>query len=205
MGERIFSAPPTLSLDVPYRAGAVRCEVWLAPNLGPEDSGFGAIADIGPRAPVRGFPVLKAAVSATTHGYENLFAWVQTVAHLGRDGRVEDWSPDVLPSLLDRDVPFACIGYCPTFYDAPFWPKRPRLHWRADLFLCPMAIRRPAKEEIRPIAGFRWGFRIPRPGAEPQLLPLEPVGPEAWAESLARLREHYPRWRFGEWASRTPR
>ena len=90
-------------------------------------------------------------------------------------------------------------GYLPTFWDAPFWPDRPQLHWRADLFLCPIVVRRPSEEEIVPIAGFRWGFTIASNGGEPKSLPLEVVGREAWSESLPRLKFWFPSWRFAEW------
>jgi hypothetical protein len=101
--------------------------------------------------------------------------------------------------LRDRGVPFAVMGYLPAFFDASFWPDRPRIFWRADLFLCPITIRRPSEEEVTPVAGFRWGFKIEQAGEAPELLPLETVGEGAWNESLPNLRFWFPSWRFGSW------
>jgi hypothetical protein len=181
-----------------YRGGKVRVSIRYGANLGPEDSGFGIIRDVGLDPRVRGLPVLKAEVESTRSGCENVFGWIQGIAHLTPAGTLEDRSPDSIPALRDRGVPFLSIGYQPTLYDAPFWPDRPRLHWRADLFLCPTVVRRPSEEAIEPLVGFRWDFRIPSTGSDPQLLPLEGVGPEVWTEAVPRLRFWCPSWRFAD-------
>jgi hypothetical protein len=198
MHERCFTEEPTVVRDADWRGRKLRVSMWYGANTGPEDSGFGVIRDIGMDPRVKGFPVLKAEVDSSAFGYENEFGWIQWIVHLGPDGSVEDWSPDSIPALRDRGIPFVCMGYEPTFYDAPFWPDRPKLHWRADLFLCPIVVRRPSEEEIEPLVGLRWGFRIRAVGAEPEILPLEEVGLQAWAESLPRLRFWFPSWRFAE-------
>ncbi len=199
MHEPCFSDQPALVRELDHEGRKVRISIWYGANTGPDDTGFGIIRDVGLDPRVRGFPVLKAAVDSSGHGYANVFGWIQVISHLGRDGSIEDWSPDPFPMMRDRGVPFMLAGYLPTFFDAPFWADRPQLHWRADLFLCPIVVRRPSEEAIEPLGGFRWGFQIPSQGAEPALLPLEEVGHGAWAESLPRLRFWFPSWRFAEW------
>ena len=154
---------------------------------------------MGPDLRAQGFPVLKACVESTRNGYENVLGWIQVVAHLAPDGSVEDWSHDALPALRDRGVPFVTMAYEPTFFDAPFWPERPRIDWRADLFLCPVVIRHPFDEPIRPLTGVRWGFTIPHDGGDPRLRPLEQSTSDHWSESLPRLRSCFPDWKFSEW------
>ena len=199
MHEPCFSEPPTLVRELRLDNAKTRLSVWYGTNTGPEDTGFGIIRDIGLDPRVRGFPVFKAELESSAFGYANWFGWVQVVAHLREDGSVEDWSPDPFPMMRDRGVPFSVFGYLPTLYDAPFWPERPRLHWQADTFLCTLVIRKPSEEDIVPMAGFRWGFRIAKDGGDPELLPLESIGGAAWEETLPRLRFWFPSWRFAEW------
>ena len=206
MHEPFFSKEPSLVRELDHDGLGVRVSVWYAPNSGPEASGFDIIRDIGMDPRVRGFPVLKAEVDSSGHGYANVYGWIQGIAHLRADGSVEDWSPDSIPALRDRGVPFCVLSYHPTFYDAPFWPERPQIYWRADLFLCPIVVRRPSEEDIVPLIGVRWGFKINQSGGEPELLPLEVVGSAAWGEALPRLKFWFPSWRFSEWPvePRTP-
>lgn len=199
MHEPCFSEQPVLTHELLYEGKTLRVSLWYGVNTGPEETGFGILRSVGLDPGVRGFPVLKAVVESSGHGYANEFGWIQVVAHLRSDGSIEDWSPDPIPMMRDRGVPFAIAGYLPTFFDAPFWLDRPQLHWRADLFLCPLVFGRPSEEEIVPLAGFRWGFRIGSDGGEPELLPLETVGREAWTESLPRLNFTFPGWRFSAW------
>ena len=206
MHEPFFSKAPSLVRELDHDGRRVRVSVWYAPNSGPEASGFDIIRDIGMDPRVRGFPVLKAEVDSSGHGYANFYGWIQGIAHLHADGSVEDWSPDSIPALRNRGVPFCFLSYHPTYYDAPFWPERSQIHWRADLFLCPVVVRRPSQEDIVPLIGVRWGFKIRQSGDEPELLPLEVVGSAAWSETLPRLKFWFPSWRFAEWPvePRTP-
>jgi hypothetical protein len=201
MHEPCFSSQPTLVRELDHEGRKVRVSVWYGANTGPEDTGFGIIRDIGLDPRVRVFPVLKAVVDSSAFGYANQFGWIQVITHLRPDGSIEDWSPDPMPMMRDRGVPFTLAGYLPTFYDAPFWPNRRQLYWRADLFLCPLVVRRPSEEDVAPLAGFRWGFRIAAGGGEPELLPLETAGREAWSDSLPRLKFSFPSWRFAEWSA----
>lgn len=198
MHEPFFSTEPSLSREFAWGQNQVKVAIWYASNSGPGESGFRAIRDIGLDVGVRKFPVFKAQLESSGFGYENRFGWIQIVVHLREDGSIEDWSPDPFPVMRDRGIPFSEFGYLPSLYDAPFWPERPKLHWRADTFLCPLPTRKTSEEEILPIAGFRWGFKIPRTGDEPVLLPLEVVGREAWIESLPHLRFWFPSWRFSD-------
>lgn len=199
MHEPCFSNEPKLVKELEHDGRKIRVSVWYGTNTGPGDTGFEIIQDIGLDPRVRGFPVLKAQVESSGHGYANVYGWIQGIAHLDPDGSVEDWSPDSVPALRDRGVPFCVLGYHPTFWDAPFWPDRPQLHWRADAFLCPIVVRRPSEEDIVPLAGFRWGFKIASNGGDPELLPLEEVGIDAWTDAVPRLRFWFPSWRFGDW------
>jgi hypothetical protein len=195
--ERCFDSRATLVEKFEHDGVEGVVNVWYGANTSPIDTGFAAIRDIGAGPQVRGFPVIKAEVKTSGHGYANVYGWIQVISHLRSDGSVEDWSPDSIPALRDRGVPFCVLGYHPTFWDAPFWPGRPRLHWRAELFLCPMVVRRPTEEEVVSVAGVRWGFTIAREGADPKLLPVESVGGDAWRDAAPRLRDWFPGWRFG--------
>ena len=199
MHEPCFTKEPSLVRNLNHDGTKIRVSVWYGVNTGPEDTGFGIIRHIGLDPRVRGFPVLKVEVDSSGRGYANIYGWIQGIAQLDIDGTVQDWGPDSIPAMRDRGVPFCNFGYHSTFYDAPFWPERPRIHWRADLFLCPIVVRRPSEEDIVPITGFRWGFKITTDGGEPELLPLQSIGREAWSVALPRLKFRFPSWRFAEW------
>ncbi len=200
MHEPCFPETPSLVQEIDHAGTRIRVAVWCGTTSGPGDTGFGIIRDIGLDPGVRGFPVLKAEVDSTGCGYANIYGWLQVIAHINADGSVGDWGPDSLPALRDRGVPFCSVAYHPTFYDAPFWPERPQIHWRADLFLCPIVVRRPSEEDIVPVAGFRWGFKIAQSRGEPELLPLKTLGARERGESLPRLKFQFPSWRFGVWS-----
>lgn len=199
MHEPCFPKDPTLVRELKCEDRTIRVSVWYGVNTGPEDTGFGIISRIGLDPRVRGFPVLKAQVESTGYGYANQFGWIQVVARPRKDGSIEDGGPDSMPMMRDRGVPFIEVGYLPTFWDAPFWPDRPRIHWRADLFLCPIVVRRPSEEDIVPLAGLRWGFKIATEGGEPEPLPLETIDRKTWNEWLPHLKFWFPSWRFGDW------
>jgi len=194
-----FSRTPNLVLKFARRGLSGTVRVWYRPSSGPREAGFGAIPDIGLDRGVRRFPIVKAEVRSGGRGYENLFGWIQVVAHLDHKGRIRNFDPDVFPMMAGQAVPYALFGFLPTLYDAPYWPERPRIHWRADSYLCSMVVRKPSREPIDPIAGFRWGFKIALPGGDPELLPLEVVGAREWSEASGLLRTAFPTWRFGSW------
>ncbi len=198
MREPCFAERADRVLSFPLEGRTATVRAWYGTNTGPQDTGFGAVRRVGNDPRVRGFPVLRAEVEADGRGYENLFGWLQYVLHLAPDGALEDWSPDPLPMFRDRGIPFGSVGYLPTFFDAPFWPERPRLHWVAELFLCPIRVGRPAEEPIDPVLGLRWGFRIREHGGEPERLPLERLGTAAWADARPRLEFWFPGWRFSD-------
>jgi hypothetical protein len=199
MHEASLPKEPSDAREVEWRGRKVRVLIWYGVNIGPEDTGFNIIPDLGRDPSVRGFPVIKAAAVSSGYGYENNLGWIQVVAHLDDGGSILDWSHDSFPALRDRGVPFVVFGYNPTFFDAPFWPERPKIRWRADLFLCPLVVRRRSEEAIFPLTGFRWGFEIASEGDAPRVSPLVAIGHEAWGESLPRLRFAFPGWRFAEW------
>jgi hypothetical protein len=197
MHERFFTSEPTRTLKAEHEGATVTASIWYAANSGPEESGFRAVPHVGHNPPVKGFPVMKVTLESSGHGYENNWGWLQLVEHIRPDRSVEDWSPDPFPMVRDRGIPFVTFGYLPTFYDAPFWPERPAIHWQADVFLAPI-VREPTDEHIRPVLGFRWGFRIGNAGTEPELIPLEVLGADAWLNHLPHLRSWFPDWRFAE-------
>lgn len=201
--ERFFGRRTQRVVTVRCGAHAFRVSVWYGTNSGPGESGFTSVPHVGWDPGVAGFPVIKATVSSTARGYANQPGWVQIVRHLGAGVPDDEASPDPMPMMRDRGVPFPYAGYLPTFYDAPFWRERPRVHWQADLYLCPV-VRVPSREAIAPVFGVRWGFRIPRAGADPEVRPLAGIGPRDWAWSLPWLECWFPGWRFARWRAPAP-
>lgn len=162
----------------------------------PTDSGFPALEgwSRATRAGV-GFPTIKCEVQGEKPGYWNLFGWIQWVTQdfPGKRSRVA--LVDRLPAVLDRDVPFASMGYAPTFFDAPAYNSLPAVNWRADLFLCTLpAMSR--REPVIPLAGFKWGYRIDTQGGAPVSYPLEPANQSEWHETRLEVAKRHPRWNF---------
>ncbi len=178
-------------LDDPSRAG------WAAV--------FGTAETTVPQETVpasTGFPTITARVEAESSGYENWLGWIQMVNERTPDGREIRADHDPIWFLQGRDVPYAAVGYAPTFFDAPTRPERRPVLWEADLFLCTVPSLRDGLDAstaaVEPLAGARWGFRIDRDGEAPAPIGLRPAGNWAWASWVPALRKSFPRWRFAD-------
>lgn len=206
MRERSFAAEPTSTIrfDRLDRRGVVR--VFYGVTSRPSDSGFRALRGWSRerRAGV-GFPTIKCEVESRRPGYWNSLGWIQWVTQEFRGDRATVRLVDRFPSLLDRDLPFAVMGYAPAFFDAPAFNSLPAVDFRATLFLTTVPILT-RSEPIVPLVGVRWGYRIDVHGGTPDPHPLEPATPRDWREVRAELRKRHRRWTFaGVYRSPAPR
>lgn len=196
MQEASFSS--RLVVTVPFsaydRRGTVQCYYGTTPRAA--DRGFPALSgwNTARRAGV-GFPTIKCELESDRPGYWSMFGWIQWVTQDFPDRRRAVRLVDRPPAFLDRDLPFATMGYTPTFFDAPAYLSLPAIEFRASLFLCtlPMMSRR---EHVAPLAGFNWGYRISRTGEAPTPYPLELASEGDWARVRSQLSQRHPRWRF---------
>jgi hypothetical protein len=96
-------------------------------------------------------------------------------------------------------VPWVVYGNLPSIYDAPCLNlgDNAELTWIADTFLTTVPLRSRA-EEVRWLAGFRWGYREydPASGKPVELLPLQVTGGRAWNDQLDFLRRAFGSWTF---------
>jgi len=166
MRERSFAAEPTSTIrfDRLDRRGVVR--VFYGVTSRPSDSGFRALRGWSRerRAGV-GFPTIKCEVESRRPGYWNSLGWIQWVTQEFRGDRATVRLVDRFPSLLDRDLPFAVMGYAPAFFDAPAFNSLPAVDFRATLFLTTVPILT-RSEPIVPLVGednIIWGADYPHP------------------------------------------
>jgi hypothetical protein len=196
MREASFPGRPAATVRFTGRGRSGRVVVRYGVTARPAASGFPALAGWSrvARAGV-GFPTIKCEVESDRPGYWAILGWVQWVAQEFGDGRDAVGLVDRVPALLDRDVPFAVLGYAPTFFDAPAFLSRPAVDWRATAFLTtlPTMSRR---EPVAPLVGFRWGYRIRRDGGRPVPYPLEAASAPDWRRVRGELVRLHPAWRF---------
>jgi len=183
-----------LRFNAHSRTGRVRCYYGITPRA--VDSGFPALSGWAKerRAGV-GFPTIKCEVEGERPGYWNNFGWIQWVTQDFDDGRKPFRVVDRVPAFLDRDLPFATLGYAPNFFDAPAYLSLPAVDFRASLFLCtlPTMSRR---EAIAPLAGFTWGYRIARKGTRPIAHPLKLATKADWQRVRSELKMRHRNWKF---------
>ena len=176
------------------RSGVVRCYYGVTP--GPAESGFPALRGWAKasRAAV-GFPTIKCEVESDRPGYWSIFGWIQWVTQDFSRKRKAVRLVDRLPAFLDRDLPFATMGYAPAFFDAPAYLSLPAIDFQATLFLCtlPMMSHR---EAISPLAGFNWGYRIAKRGDAPTSYPLETASNGDWRRVRTEVARLHTKWRF---------
>jgi len=137
------------------------------------------------------FPVVHASVSYPAEGYCATMGWIQLV-YYGEETEDREVVVDLTPQHADSNTPYAFWGFCPQFFDAPSTPQA-GIRWVAEAFLAtsPDALM---TKTVLPVCGFRWGYATTR--NPPDLLPLKPIGAEAWESTRALLTERYPSWEF---------
>ncbi len=196
MKEASFASKPTRVVRFRGygRAGTVRCYYGTTPTAAA--SGFPALQGWAKarRAGVA-FPTIKCEVESDRPGYWSNLGWIQWVTQDFPGKRRSVRLVDRAPAFLDRDFPFATLGYAPSFFDAPAYLSLPAIEFRATLFLCtlPMMSRR---EAIAPLVGFKWGYEISPQGSLPTSYPLEPAMQGDWLAVRSQLSERHPQWRF---------
>jgi hypothetical protein len=139
-----------------------------------------------------GFPVVRASVSYPAEGYVATMGWIQLVRYGGGKPEDETIEVDLTPQHSDAGTPYCYWGFAPSFFDAPSTPQE-GIRWVAEAFLAtsPDALM---SKTVQPVCGFRWGYATIR--KPPELLPIEPIGAEAWMSARTVLTEHYPAWEF---------
>ena len=194
------SFPSVPSLETRFnrlgRAGIVH--VYCGMTTQPSDSGFSALSAFAgvSRAGV-GFPAIKCVVESHRPGYWSELGWIQWAKEDYSDKRKPLRVVDRLPAYLDRDIPFATMGYAPTFFDAPAQMSLSPMEFRATLFLCtvPLLSR---DEAIAPLAGFTWGYSIVKSGDLPSSCPLKRASKRDWLLVREEVGKRHPAWRFAE-------
>lgn len=198
----------TASIPFTLHGRTGRIAVKYGVTEDPVAAGFDIVPDLGfDTALCRGYPTIHAVIEQYRgSGYRTLCGWIQVVTGrryhtLDDDAGPADLSTDVdrLPAMADLDLPFAGFGILPELFDAPCrnLGGHQRLHWTADSFLTTVPMRS-RSEEIRRLAGFRWGYTEYAPSARRPVspLPLAVTGPDAWNDLLPFLRHACGRWRF---------
>jgi hypothetical protein len=175
------------------RSGTVR--VFYGVTRHGKDSGFTALKGFKSDRAGQGFPAIKCEVRCHEPGYWSVLGWIQWVTQDFGENQPQVELVDRFPSMLDRDLPFACAGYAPTFFDAPAYNSLPKVDWRASLFLCtlPMLSRR---ESIVPLVGYQWGYRIEHSRGEVIPYPLRPAAAPEWTRVRVKLVERHAQWTF---------
>ena len=196
MREASFSTTPTAQVRF-HRAGrAGRVRAYYGITRRPAQSGFSALVGWKEEKQAGvGFPTIKCLVESARPGYWSNLGWIQWVTqeHPGRRPAVR--LVDTAPAFFRTGLPFASLGYCPSFFDAPAYNSLPAVDWRASLFLCTMPMLRKS-EPIVPLAGFRWGYRITPPGTKPRPYPLEMTRAVDWTSLRRELLRACPDWTF---------
>jgi hypothetical protein len=205
----LFDGPPLL--ESTYAGGARRGRVTVSmapiPDAGAAgwDAVFGADGTRGTSDSLEsraGFPALLARVEPEGHGYQNCLGWIQFVNERHPKGASVSSEHDPIWFLRGKEVPYGAVGYAPTFFDAPTRPARRAVLWEADLFLCTVPsvspVDRRPDSPLEPLAGVRWGFRIPADGEAPQPIAPRWTGDWAWASWVPVLRKAFPTWRFAD-------
>lgn len=154
-----------------------------------------------------GYPCIHAIIDQYAgSGYRALCGWIQVITDDWYDDTAEIAQPvdhavsmDVAPALASLDLPYACVGILPQFFDAPCKniAQHARLVWVADTFLTTVPLRS-REEPIRCLAGFRWGYveyaqHLNRPV---EIFSLQVTDILMWVHHLPFLRQQFPDWRF---------
>jgi hypothetical protein len=146
---------------------------------------------------VRGFPVMQASVEYPAEGYAADMGWLQVVRYEVRDPGEEGTVTvfDTPPQLAETGTPYAAFGIRPTFFDAPSIEGLREVNWGADTFLVytPDAV---LSRVLRPICGFRWGFRLHEGKVFLDLVSVADAG--NWERNLPDLRGRFSSWTFEE-------
>ena len=172
--------------------------VTVSRNHGVLSSGFTAIDERFTDSMVKGFPVMKAAVSFQGAGYEAMFGWLQVISHDYERGE-EEFSVDIADQFREFMNPFCYYGYKPTLYDAPRHVAPGLKVWKAYTFLCPLFLS--GQERIRdivPVAGFTWGYMLEGKSVSSILPPLS-ASPDEWATVRGNVSGSYREWSFNDW------
>ncbi|MBN1933867.1 MAG: hypothetical protein JW934_04335 [Anaerolineae bacterium] len=198
--------PTTIPFTLKDRSGQVT--VRYGANTDPVKAGFDALPAFAlDLKETLGYPCVHAIIEQYAgSGYRALCGWIQIVRDDWYDDVTEDAPPvkhaisiDLAPALASLNLPYACMGILPQFFDAPCKniAQHAKLVWVADTFLTTVPIRS-RQEPIRCLLGFQWGYieyakHLNRPV---EILPLQVSDTRAWAHHLAFLRQHFPDWRF---------
>jgi len=184
-----------MNLEIPFRMrgrdGVIRVEYGV--NEEAERWGYHLLGLPYDHGISEGFPVVHATVEYEGEGYGAVMAWIQIVRYrIGGGGDDETVEVDKPPQLADTNAPHCYWGPNPSFFDAPS-TTRENTAWTADAFITasPDAVM---GKIVRPVCGFRWGYKVT--GGKPEPLPLVGIPSGAWASAKNTLEERFPEWEF---------
>jgi hypothetical protein len=198
---------PSAVIPFQLRGCDGRIAVYYGVNTDPVKAGFDFLAGLNFDVDLcRGYPVVHARIEDYSgSGYRTICGWIQLVTRKDQDSTdpaqartTTSVSIDVAPAFQELNLPFACFGNLPQFFDAPCLNlgDSARLVWTADAFLTTTPLRSP-DDPIECLAGFRWGYiETNVPDQAPVILPLEVIGADAWNEHLPFLKKEFPTWTF---------
>ncbi|MDG6983769.1 MAG: hypothetical protein JRN28_04390 [Nitrososphaerota archaeon] len=188
-------SPKTPSM--PFMLGPYKGEatVRYSANRGVEDSGFTAIGREFTDEMVKGFPVMRAAVTFSGKGHEAMFGWAQAVSHIHGDGVEKRFTVDLAPSVQGNDFPCCAVGYKPSTFDAPCNRPRTDMAWRAYTFLFRFISqpRRESSRRVYPIVGFMRGYVLSDRGKKVAVTELREMGASEWERIFPRCLRKLPR------------
>lgn len=178
----------TSRLTMPFTARGGVGEVHAVIEKPDDNTTVGRVADAW------GFPVCRANVEFSLHGYDGFLGWVQLVGTRTETSGEYSFEIDPLEVFAGIDTPFAFYGLTPVLFDAPYRRDRSqRLNWIAHSFLC-FAPSRPMEREVQAVTGFSWGFISS--ADEVITVPLEGLRPGDWSKHLRTLSGSFPSWAF---------
>jgi hypothetical protein len=203
----VYQAQPT-TIPFTLKDYPGRVTVHYGANTDPVKAGFDALDGLTlGLAATLGYPCLHAIIEQYAgSGYRTVCGWIQIVTDDWYADLTEDADPvqhavsiDVAPALASLDLPYACMGNLPQFFDAPCQniSHYAKLVWVADTFLTTVPMRS-RQEPVHCLLGFRWGYveyakHLNRPI---EILPLQVSDGQPWTHHLPFLRQRFPGWRF---------
>lgn len=146
-------------------------------NEEPERWGYDLLGLPYPHGVAEAFPVVRASVEYEGEGYGAVMAWIQIIRCRIADGE-EQIEVDKPPQLRDANMPHCSWGPNPSFFDAPSMAYDDAV----------------MSKIVRPICGFRWGYKLT--GGKPEPHPLAETPTEAWPSAREFLAKRYAEWKF---------
>lgn len=194
------------TITVPFTAYGKRgfIEATCEENPGPEVSGFTLLKDAVnfDVELCKGYPMFRARMTEYEGSHYGRFVgWIQIITGCWypQEGECQiEQEVDLLPREREVGYPFICYGMPADIFDAPCHNLEDSgvLNWSAETFMVTYPSRM-NDEEIRFLAGVRWGYDEDESGCT-LVHPLVPLNGSDWNEKLPILRRDFPGWNYAE-------